>query len=280
MKRILFAFYISFILCFLAACGKNEQFVKVSSTEENGFISEDGLGSEVSGDDTDGFGSTYDVGEGKTESETERSVDKETGSGSERSVDKETGSGTEHSMDKETGSGSAYANEGEDNTTGEWTVHVCGAVENPGVYFLDADSIKKDALDAAGGFTDGASLEYINLAEHIKDGEQIYFPYEDEVDVLKKVSIDSEESGDNYNEVTEELDSSKKENYNLSGKLDINRACREDFMTLSGIGEKRADAIISYRDEHGGFKSIDELKNIPGIKDGVYEKIKDYVTVD
>ena len=244
MKRILFAFYISFILCFLAACGKNEQFVKVSSTEENGFISEDGLGSEVSGDNTDGFGSTYDVGEGKTES------------------------------------GSAYANEGEDNTTGEWTVHVCGAVENPGVYFLDADSIKKDALDAAGGFTDGASLEYINLAEHIKDGEQIYFPYEDEVDVLKKVSIDSEESGDNYNEVTEELDSSKKENYNLSGKLDINRACREDFMTLSGIGEKRADAIISYRDEHGGFKSIDELKNIPGIKDGVYEKIKDYVTVD
>ncbi len=244
MKRILFAFYISFILCFLAACGKNEQFVKVSSTEENGFISEDGLGSEVSGDNTDGFGSTYDVGEGKTES------------------------------------GSAYANEGEDNTTGEWTVHVCGAVENPGVYFLDADSIKKDALDAAGGFTDGASLEYINLAEHIKDGEQIYFPYEDEVDVLKKVSIDSEESGDNHNEVTEELDSSKKENYNLSGKLDINRACREDFMTLSGIGEKRADAIISYRDEHGGFKSIDELKNIPGIKDGVYEKIKDYVTVD
>ncbi len=268
MKRILFAFYISFILCFLAACGKNEQFVKVSSTEENGFISEDGLGSEVSGDNTDGFGTTYDVGEGKTESETERSVDKETGSGSERS------------MDKETGSGSAYANEGEDNTTGEWTVHVCGAVENPGVYFLDADSIKKDALDAAGGFTDGASLEYINLAEHIKDGEQIYFPYEDEVDVLKKVSIDSEESGDNHNEVTEELDSSKKENYNLSGKLDINRACREDFMTLSGIGEKRADAIISYRDEHGGFKSIDELKNIPGIKDGVYEKIKDYVTVD
>ena len=244
MKRILFAFYISIILCFLAACGKNEQFVKVSSTEENGFISEDGLGSEVSGDNTDGFGSTYDVGEGKTES------------------------------------GSAYANEGEDNTTGEWTVHVCGAVENPGVYFLDADSIKKDALDAAGGFTDGASLEYINLAEHIKDGEQIYFPYEDEVDVLKKVSIDSEESGDNHNEVTEELDSSKKENYNLSGKLDINRACREDFMTLSGIGEKRADAIISYRDEHGGFKSIDELKNIPGIKDGVYEKIKDYVTVD
>ena len=70
-------------------------------------------------------------------------------------------------------------NSEDDNTGGLYAVHVCGAVVNPGVYYLDSDSLKKDALDAAGGFVDGASLEYINLAQHIKDGEQIYFPFEE-----------------------------------------------------------------------------------------------------
>ncbi|MBQ9233621.1 MAG: helix-hairpin-helix domain-containing protein [Lachnospiraceae bacterium] len=141
-----------------------------------------------------------------------------------------------------------------------YAVYVCGAVVNPGVYYLVNDSIKQDALEAAGGFSDGACEEYINLAEHIKDGEQIYFPYEDE---------NMNEASNGYQDA-----------YDAEGKLNINRADREKLMSLPGIGEAKADAILSYRNTYGDFKTIEDIKNITGIKEGVYNKIKDYITVD
>ncbi|MBQ9278174.1 MAG: helix-hairpin-helix domain-containing protein [Lachnospiraceae bacterium] len=226
MKRILFIFFINFILCFLVACGKQGEFVKASSVTSEEILSN-----------------------GEAELEI---------------------------LESEDAAGVTFA------------VHVCGAVVNPGVYYLDSDSLKKDALDAAGGFVDGASLEYINLAQHIKDGEQIYFPYEDEVDLLEDRAWDNDAYYGTDDEVYDKTDNEpegvsddlSKGSYDSSGKLNINRADKEELMTLSGIGEAKANAIISYRDEHGIFKNIEELKNITGIKDGVYNKIKDYITVD
>lgn len=149
-------------------------------------------------------------------------------------------------------------------------VYVCGAVVNPGVYYLDVSSIKRDAVDAAGGFLFGACKEYINLAEHIKDGEQIYIPFEDEL-------------SPEYNPLAVETSDNKKTDsetlYDEDGRLNINLAGRDELMKLPGIGDAKSDAIIKYRNEHGYFNDIEDIKNVDGIKDGVYNNIKDYITV-
>ncbi len=136
-------------------------------------------------------------------------------------------------------------------------VYVCGAVVSPGVYYLSIDAIKQDALEAAGGFCEGAATTYVNLAEKIKEGEQIYFPYEEEL--VDGYSLLDAEGSD---------------------KVNINRATKDELMTLPGIGESKAEAIISYREEHGAFQSIEEITSIPGIKEGIYDNIKDYIVVD
>ena len=136
-------------------------------------------------------------------------------------------------------------------------VYVCGAVVSPGVYYLPIDAIKQDALEAADGFCEGAATTYVNLAEKIKEGEQIYFPYEEELSGGYSL-LDAEGSD----------------------KVNINRATKDELMTLPGIGESKAEAIISYREEHGAFQSIEEITSIPGIKEGIYDNIKDYIVVD
>lgn len=134
-------------------------------------------------------------------------------------------------------------------------VYVCGAVNNPGVYYLDTSSIKDDAIVAAGGFSEDASTTAINLASGIVPGEQIYVPT-----------------------ISEEIEKDKQE---LSdGKIHLNRATKEELMTLPGIGESKAEAILLYREQVGGFQRLEDIMNIPGIKQGVYDKIKEYIVLD
>lgn len=139
----------------------------------------------------------------------------------------------------------------------ECIVYVCGAVNNPDVYSLPGGAIKKDALMAAGGFTDGAALDYVNLAEGVSDGEKIYFPYEDEL--ADGIIVAKEDETD--------------------GLININTAGSEQLMTLPGIGEKKAQDIIDYREEQGNFKNIEDIKNVNGIKESIYNKIKDKICV-
>ena len=136
-------------------------------------------------------------------------------------------------------------------------VYVCGAVNEPGVYYMTKGSIKQDALVCAGGFAEGAAESYVNLAEQIEPGEQIYFPFLDELDV-------------SYSPVTDK----EKE-----GKININKASVDVLMTLPGIGENKALAIVEYRETYGAFESVEDIMNIPGIKEGIYSKIKDRITV-
>ena len=133
-------------------------------------------------------------------------------------------------------------------------VHVCGEVNNPGVYELNAGSRVFEALDAAGGVTKDAADDSINQAEVLSDGQQL--------------EIFSEEQM-SQNELTETFD---------SGKMNINKATKEELMTLSGIGESKADAIIRYREENGNFNSIEEIMEIEGIKEGVFRKIEEQIT--
>ena len=140
-------------------------------------------------------------------------------------------------------------------------------MRNPGVYYVSATAIKETVVRMAGGFLDEADENYVNLAQTVTGGEQIYIPTRDETVGL---SLSSRESADSQKtDASEEADA----------KININTAEKEQLMTLPGIGESKADAIIAYREAQGRFQSTDELMNIQGIKEGVYNKIKDLIIV-
>lgn len=145
-------------------------------------------------------------------------------------------------------------------------VHVCGAVLYPGVYYLEPGSIRQEALAAAGGFAEDAAVDYVNLAAQISAGEKLYIPYADEVSGQE---IPVSGLGENVSETTE-----------ASGKVNLNTAAKEELMTLPGIGESKADAIIQYREETGLFQDIEDIMLVPGIKEGTYNNIKEYIVVD
>lgn len=141
-------------------------------------------------------------------------------------------------------------------------VYVCGAVKSPGVYELTADSRVFDAISSAGGITEEAAPDAVNQARVITDGEQIYVPTAEEAAL--------QGSGVGEYSVTEGTE---------NAKVNINTAGEEELMTLTGIGEAKAASILQYREEHGRFESIEELMQIEGIKEGVFNKIKDDITI-
>lgn len=138
-------------------------------------------------------------------------------------------------------------------------VYICGEVKHPGVYKFSKDDRVVEAIKASGGLTSKASAESINQAEKMKDGQQIIVPSKKQV--TKKETTDATA-----------IQSS-------SGKININTASAEELKTLSGIGESKANDIISYREEHGSFKSPEDIMKIQGIKEGIYNKIKDKITI-
>lgn len=140
-------------------------------------------------------------------------------------------------------------------------VYVCGAVSNPGVYELDDGARVYEAVEAAGGMTGNASADSVNLARAAADGEQIYIPTCEEVQTQGIMPGTESAAAD------------------AQKKVNINTASAEELMTLTGIGEAKAESIIRYREENGGFQAIEDLMNISGIKEGVFEKIKDDITI-
>ena len=143
-------------------------------------------------------------------------------------------------------------------------VYICGAVVHPGVYKLTAGSRIYEVVSAAGGLLDNACEESINQAEEVTDGQMIKVLTQDEA---QEQEIPKGEA---------DAGSSKESD----GKVNLNTAGVSELMTLPGIGETKAGQILSYREEKGGFTSIEEIMNITGIKEGVYSKIKDYITVN
>ncbi|MGN0404765.1 MAG: helix-hairpin-helix domain-containing protein [Bariatricus sp.] len=143
-------------------------------------------------------------------------------------------------------------------------VYVCGQVVCPGVYELKNGDRVYQAIEAAGGFTEAASREYWNQAEILSDGQKIYVPTQEET---QRSGSDSA-SGTANSEAGED------------GRVNLNTASKQELTSLSGIGESRAEAIIRYREENGGFRSIEEIKKIEGIKEGIFEKIKNDITVN
>lgn len=143
-------------------------------------------------------------------------------------------------------------------------VYVCGEVKAPGVYELPAGARVCDAVEAAGGFTENASKDYWNLADTLTDGQMISFPTEEEAAERKKYD-------------TDKPDSTKQD---ADGRVNINTADVSQLQQLPGIGQTRAEAIVAYRDEHGAFAKAEDIMKVSGIKDALFEKMRDDITVD
>lgn len=150
---------------------------------------------------------------------------------------------------------------------------VCGKVRNAGIYELLEGARLSDFISAAGGFSKQAAKEYLNLAEKAEDGQRIYVPSKKEVKKQKQKAENKKEGSLN------DFDGQDSTKEKTDNRVNINTAGKEELMTLTGIGEAKADAIIHYREKEGAFHTTEELMQIPGIKEGVYNKICDNITV-
>ena len=136
-------------------------------------------------------------------------------------------------------------------------VYICGAVLRPGVYELEAGSRIVSAVEAAGGFLPEAATEAVNLAKRLEDGMQIVVPTMEEAEA-KKAEVFRQEAG----------------------MVNLNTASVEELCKLSGIGEAKAEAILAYRTEIGVFSSIEQLKEVTGIGDSLFNQIKESIYIE
>ena len=146
--------------------------------------------------------------------------------------------------------------EGTEINKKEIVVEIKGEIKNPDVYWVKEESIIEDLILIAGGLTEEADIESINRAEMLKNHQSIVIPNKNEQKTVGKIS----NSGKN----------------NL---VNINTASVNELDSLPGIGASRAEDIVKYREDNNGFKSIEEIKNITGIGESIYEKLKDKITI-
>lgn len=154
-------------------------------------------------------------------------------------------------------------------------IHISGAVEKEGVLELDANSRISDAIQLAGGLKENACLDDINLAEILEDGIKINIPTKEEVN-NEEIETNTQTSK-NQNVIQ---DSYKVEQKNTKGKININTASQSELESLPGIGASTANKIIEHRQKNGKFKSIEDIKDVKGIGDSKYNKIKNYIRIN
>lgn len=176
-----------------------------------------------------------------------------------------------------------------DRASGKCYVYVCGEVAEPGVYVLEPGDRIYEAVEMAGGMTADAGTCAVNLAESVYDGLMVYIPDSEEaagmagsmtlagdgvvsaVGSLNPAGGSGAKAGGGSAEGT----ASSPED----GRLNLNTASLAELMTLSGIGQTKAQAVVNYRDAHGGFSSVEEIMNVDGIKEGLYNRIRDQIKV-
>ncbi len=166
-------------------------------------------------------------------------------------------------------------------------VDIKGAVNAPGVYELDSNKRVIDVINLAGGLKDEADTINLNLSKKLKDEMYIVVYTKDEIYNYKKRNENTNEIScasfecvcpDIKNDACiKESSSTTYDTKKQSDKVSINTASKEELMKLPGIGDAKADSIISFRQKNGKFNSTEDIKNVSGIGDSVYEKIKDYI---
>lgn len=182
----------------------------------------------------------------------------------EEALQEEKGSGEEQedgeSQEQQEGAGKEQTGRTDE---GKIWVYVCGQVASPGVYELPEESRIYEAVESAGGILEQGAAESVNLAEKASDGQRIYIPSKEEAAAMPAETPDEGSSGGMNDE-----------------RVNLNTADKEELMTLTGIGETRAEAILTYREENGSFHSPEDIMNVQGIKEGIYEKIKEQIKTE
>ena len=145
-------------------------------------------------------------------------------------------------------------------------VYITGEVNSPGVFELSYGSRIEDAISIAGGITDMANLEKVNLAYKLEDGQKIYIPNRND---KEEIPVLSTENGENV----------VKGEANNAGKININSADETKLCEIPGIGKTFAKRIVDYRKQNGKFKTLEELKNVSGIGEKKFEAIKEYIEI-
>lgn len=186
------------------------------------------------------------------------------------------------------------SNKEEKKNTSSKTIYVDvkGAVKNPGVYELSNTSRVIDAINLAGGLSDLADTINLNLSKKLNDEMIIIVYTKTELSTYYKKNNNRNAVCaslecvciDDYNDACISKESSNKSNSktdnttkSTNSKVSINTASKEELMSLSGIGESKAEKIITYRNDNGKFNSIEDLKKVSGIGDSIFEKIKDKI---
>ena len=147
------------------------------------------------------------------------------------------------------------------------TVDISGAVKHGGVYTLKNGARLNDLLEVAGGLDKRAQVKAINRAQLLKDQDQIYVPYQGEKVDLPTANSQSTMTNNGSNSSAS------------SEQVHLNSATVADLQKLNGIGQKKAEQIIQYRDQNGGFKQIEDLTKVNGIGDKTFEKLKDQLAL-
>ncbi len=149
-------------------------------------------------------------------------------------------------------------------TPGPVRVYVNGAVARPEIYILPPDALVREAIEAAGGFTDEALADAVNLAQPLVDGLQVYVPLRGEASLPAPASGPSAAAAGPA----------------VPQIVDLNRATASQLETLPGIGPSTAARIIAFREENGPFTAVDDLLQVPGIGPAKLEAVRGVVTVE
>ena len=173
-------------------------------------------------------------------------------------------------------------------------VDIKGAVVNPGVYEVDEGTIINDIVNMAGGVNKYGTTKNINLSRKVTDEMVIIIFTEKELkeNVKKEITEDCIINNNNiascYDDKKSVVITDSNINNNINNDIQVeeknnmislNNATKEELMTLSGIGQSKAEAIIKYREDNNGFKSIEEIMNINGIGEAIFDKIKEFITI-
>lgn len=178
-------------------------------------------------------------------------------------------SSSQSAASRQTGASSAS-----NAASGKVVCDISGAVKEEGVYTLKSGSRLQDLIDAAGGLTSRAQIKAINRSLLLQDQDKVYIPYKGEKTAAAPTAgIASNAAASSSSSSSSPAASS------AAGKVNLNTATAADLQKLNGIGEKKAEQIIAYREQKGGFKSIDELKEVSGIGDKTFDALKDQITV-
>ena len=158
-------------------------------------------------------------------------------------------------------------------------IDIKGSVKNPGVYKLDIDSRVTDAIKASGGITEDANTRFINLSKKLNDGDVVVVYSNKEIKNAQKENIIYVQTPCVCEEVKNDACYREDNEQNNNGKININTATLEELMTLNGIGESKAKSIIEYRNVNGKFSKIEDIINVNGISETLFNKIKENITI-